>query len=153
MSVPIPVPAQTDTDWQFPEPLYDGLFLLNGCVKEQKHRAADVLRFCSFMQPLAGKEGAGIGGWPNSVFVSQRAATLYFCSLRGQYTGIRSRGRMLCPGCASPLERKYIYFCSFAHPVRRKSQSYNDSGNCRSALVCYMIDFSVRCLPLKKIFP
>ena len=37
MSVPIPVPAQTDTDWQFPEPLYDGLFLLNGCVKELKH--------------------------------------------------------------------------------------------------------------------
>ena len=37
MSVPIPVPAQTDIDWQFPEPLYDGLFLLNGCVKELKH--------------------------------------------------------------------------------------------------------------------
>ena len=37
MSVPIPVPVETDAGRQFPEPLYDGLFLLNGCVKELKH--------------------------------------------------------------------------------------------------------------------
>ena len=30
----------------------------------------------------------------------------------------------------------HLCFCSFAHPVSRKSQSYNGSGNCRSALVC-----------------
>ena len=30
------------------------------------------------MQPSADKEGAGTGGWPNSVFVSQRAGRLFF---------------------------------------------------------------------------
>ena len=29
-SVPIPVPAQTNADWQFPEPLHDGLFRPDG---------------------------------------------------------------------------------------------------------------------------
>ena len=30
------------------------------------------------MQPSADKEGAGTGGWPNSVFVSQRAGRPFF---------------------------------------------------------------------------